>query len=156
MKIELNNRQHCGDFIRLNEAWISHYFVLEEADKKLAVNPYQIVEQGGCILSLVDAGKVVGVCALFKEEDHRYQLARMAVDDQARGKGYGDKLMQAALAQAHTMGAHSLYLLSNTKLQPALALYRKYGFQTLSEGPHPVYARSDITMELWLINRKSE
>ena len=148
MHIEINQRSHLERFIALNQAWISHYFVLEDSDKKLAENPYAIVDNGGCILSLVDEGNVVAVCALFRDSEHCYQLARMAVDTQVRGKGYGNFLMQAVIAKAKELGATSLFLHSNTKLEAAIALYRKHGFTTKSEGQHPLYARSNIVMEL--------
>jgi ribosomal protein S18 acetylase RimI-like enzyme len=150
MHVTLNQVDHLPRFIELNKAWISHYFPLEEVDKKLAENPYKIVDDGGCILSLLDNDVAVGVCALFKDSETRYQLARMAVDTTLRGKGYGNALMLAAIAHAKSIGADLLYLLSNTKLAAALALYRKHGFRSLSEGAHPVYARCDIVMELRL------
>ena len=34
----------------------------------------------------------------------------------------------------------------------AIALYRKHGFNTFTEGQHPVSARSNIVMELLLHN----
>ena len=148
MPIEFDNVDHCDDFIRLNEQWISEHFAIEEADRKLAANPFKIVSDGGHIISLVASGRVVGVCALFKISEDRYELARMAVEPSARGKGYGDALITAALNRARDKGASSIYLDSNTVLVPAIALYRKHGFETVSEGPHPEYARCNIVMEL--------
>jgi len=148
--IEFDNKSHCGDFIRLNELWISEHFAIEESDRNLAANPFKIVTDGGHIISLVEGGRVVGVCALFKEGSNRYELARMAVEPSERGKGFGNTLIEAALARARHLGASSVFLLSNTVLQAAIALYRKHGFITLSEGPHPVYARCNIIMELHL------
>lgn len=147
MTIEIDNESHCAEFIRLNEIWIKEHFVLEEADRELAIDPYKIVRDGGHILSLVENGQVVGVCALFKESPTRYQLARMAVDPNERGKGFGEVLIRSAIDLAKRVGAETLYLLSNTALVPAIALYRKHGFQVLSEGCHPVYARCNIVME---------
>jgi putative acetyltransferase len=80
MPIELDNESHIGAFIRLNELWITETFELEEADRQLASDPYQIVREGGHILSLVENGVVVGVCALFRESPARFQLARMVVE----------------------------------------------------------------------------
>lgn len=147
MTIEFDNERHCGDFIRLNEIWISEHFAIEESDRKLAANPLKVVADGGHILSLVEGGRVVGVCALFKESPARYQLARMAVEPSERGKGFGNVLIEAALARARELGASSVFLLSNTALKSAIGLYRKHGFATLSEGPHPIYARCNIVME---------
>lgn len=150
MPVEFDNASHCDAFVRLNEHWINEHFTLEEADRRLAADPYRIVRDGGHILSLADAGRVLGVCALIREHEHRYQLARMAVDPRERGKGHGEALIAAALERAREDGARSVYLLSNTVLAPAIALYRKHGFKTVSEGPHPVYARCNIVMELQL------
>lgn len=145
--VEIDNKDHCDDFVRLNELWITEHFALEESDRRLAADPWKIVRDGGHILSLVVDGKVVGVCALFRESPARFELARMAVDPGERGKGYGDVLMQAAIAKAKAGGAETVFLLSNTVLAPAIALYRKAGFSTVSEGTHPVYARCNIVME---------
>lgn len=150
MPIELDNEKHCPAFVRLNELWIREHFALEEADRRLAADPYRIVREGGHILALVGDGRVVGVCALFKESPARFELARMAVEAAERGKGYGDILMRAAIAKARERGATTVYLLSNTVLGPAIALYRKHGFRTVAEGPHPLYARCNIVMELRL------
>ena len=156
MPIEFDNECHCEDFVRLNEQWISEHFLIEEADRKLAANPFEIVRNGGHIISLVEAGRVIGVCALFKESQQCYQLARMAVEASERGKGHGNTLIRAALQLAREKGATRIYLLSNTVLAPAIALYRKYGFNTHSEGQHPIYARSNIIMELLLNNGAQE
>jgi GNAT superfamily N-acetyltransferase len=148
MPVEIDNRDDCADFIRLNELWIEEHFELEEADRELAADPYKIVRDGGHILSLRQDGRVVGVCALFRETPTRFELARMAVEPTERGKGYGDVLMRATIAKARDRGATTVQLLSNTVLRPAIALYRKHGFRTVTEGPHALYARCNIVMEL--------
>lgn len=148
MEIHVNQKEHLDDFIRLNEEWISTYFEIEDVDRALAANPYKIIEDGGYIFSLVSDGSVLGVCALFNEGNGVFELARMAVSPKAQGRGFGDKLMLACLEKLKVIGANKVYLVSNTKLEAAIALYQKYGFKTKSEGQHPVYARADIVMEL--------
>lgn len=147
MQIYENRREHLTDFIRLNERWIRHYFELEEADHKLAAAPESVIEQGGFVFSLMEGNVIAGVCALFNQGDGVFELARMAVDPAHQGKGYGDTLMNAALAKLEVIGARRVRLLSNTVLTPAITLYKKHGFETVSTEQHPVYKRCNIVME---------
>lgn len=143
----INQSEYLEEFVRLNEAWISRHFKIEEADIKLSANPAKIIEDGGYIFTLLATTEIVGVCALFKEQENSYQLARMAVAREHQGHGYGNILMDAAIAKLLELKAKRVYLLSNTILVPAITLYKKYGFMTVSEGQHPVYARCNIVME---------
>ena len=147
MELLENDARYFDDFIRLNEEWISHYFELEAADRALAANPQKVINDGGYIFCLLDDGKVLGVCALFYSEPAVYELARMAVSPLAQGRGLSHQLMDAALSKLKCIEARKVYLISNTKLEPAIALYKKHGFDTVSIGQHPVYARADIVME---------
>lgn len=146
-KLHINNESHYKDFIALNEQWISEHFTIEEADRALAANPGSVIEKGGYILSLQNEDTVVGVCALFSQGDGRYELARLAVNEDYRRKGYGDKLIKEAFKILKNKNVKSVNLMSNTKLEPALSLYKKHGFEVLLEGKHPVYTRTNITME---------
>ena len=148
MEVLENQKAYLDDFIRLNEEWISTYFEIEAADRALAACPEKIILNGGYIFSLLVDNDVVGVCALFNEGDGTFELARMAVSLKHQGKGYGSVLMNTCLKKLDSIGAKKVYLLSNTKLEPALALYQKHGFITASTGPHPVYSRANIVMEL--------
>lgn len=147
MQIETNNRSHLLEFVRLNELWISEHFSIEQVDRDLAANPGKIIDNGGFVFSLMQGDQVAGVCALFRETDERFQLARMAVDPALRGKGFGLALIEHAISQAKLKGAKSLYLLSNTVLAPAISLYERFGFTATAQGQHPVYARCNIVME---------
>lgn len=147
MDVVENQKELLDDFIRLNEEWISTYFTLEDTDRALAKNPSQIIDNGGYIFSVISNHQVMGVCALFNEGNGVFELARMAVAPQAQGNGLGHRLMQASLAKLTAIGAQKVYLVSNTKLKAAIALYKKHGFKTVSEGQHPVYSRANIVME---------
>lgn len=149
MKIEIveNQEEFLNDFIRLNEEWISTYFEIEEIDRRLAGNPKKVIEDGGYIFSLLENKGVVGVCALFNKGNGIYELARMAVAPNYQGKGYGKILIQTCLSKLGEIKAKKVHLVSNTKLETAIALYKKYGFKTISQEQHPVYARANITME---------
>jgi len=148
MEIHENNKEHLNDFIKLNEEWISKYFSLEEADEKLAANPYRVIENNGYIFSLAEENQVIGVCALFNEGNGVFEIARMAVSPAHQGKGLGNTLIQTCISKAVKINAKKIYLVSNTKLQAAIGLYKKHGFVTVQTGQHPVYSRANIIMEL--------
>ena len=140
--------KYYSAFKLLNEEWIKAYFVLEDADKIALDDPEgYILEKGGKILCAIEDDIVLGVCALMKMEgdDFDYELAKMAVSPEAQGKGIGHVLGLAIIEKAKSLGATNLFLESNTKLKPALSLYRKLGFQKI-EGYASPYERSNIQM----------
>ena len=81
------------------------------------------------------------------DSPYGYELAKLAVDTSIQRKGIGRKLCEAAIEKARMSGGGRLFLESNTRLKPAIALYRRLGFKELPEY-HPAYARGDIQMEL--------
>ena len=148
MKVHENFEEHLPEFIKLNEDWISEYFEIEDVDVALAKNPNKIIENGGFVFSLVDDGVVVGVCALFNEGNGIFELARMAVAKQFHSRGYSSLLITECLNKLNDVGASKVHLVSNTKLEPAINLYKKHGFETVSLEQHPVYSRANISMVL--------
>ena len=141
---------HFEVFRRLNYEWIDRYFGVEPADREMLDAPQDIIDSGGHILVALIDGSPVGVCALLPEADGTFELAKMAVDGDVRGRGIGWALGQAAIATARAAGASRLVLQSNTVLAPAMALYRKLGFVEVHDAPS-LYARSNIHMELRLV-----
>jgi len=138
-------------FESLNRAWIDEYFEIEDADRTVFSNPFkEIVEPGGQIFFIVSNGEVLGTCGVMRLSDDVYELAKMAVAAEARGRGYGDLLIESAIDFARQSGAGRLMLLSNTRLNPAIALYRKHGFESVPITDAHDYSRVDIQMELEL------
>ena len=148
--------EHHKAFQELNEEWITTYFKLEDADRKALDNPKDyILDKGGKILVAVENKTVLGVCALLKMQDNKYdyELAKMAVSPKARGKGIGYLLGKSIVKKAKELNASYLYLESNTILKPAISLYEKLGFKKIS-GHYTPYERCNIQMELNLNNQK--
>ncbi len=137
-------------FERLNKAWIKKHFVVEDLDRKALEHPKEyILDNGGHILIALDNEKPVGACALIKmdDEDYDYELAKMAVSQEHRGKGIGEKLCRAVIEKARSLGARAIFLESNQVLAPAIKLYEKVGFKKL-ETIDSLYSRCDIQMSL--------
>lgn len=139
-------------FCALNKEWITRYFEVEEADLRALEHPQEyILDRGGFIFVGCYKGEPVGVCALLRMDDpeYDYELAKLAVSPEAQGLGLGVRLCEAVIEKARQMGAGKIFLESNTRLHPAIHIYRKVGFRELPKRPSE-YKRADIWMELRL------
>jgi N-acetylglutamate synthase-like GNAT family acetyltransferase/DNA-binding MarR family transcriptional regulator len=144
------SEEYKADFSELNKQWILKYWQLEQADLDALDSPQEyILDKGGVIYLASYNNEIVGSCALLKMSDDVYELAKMAVSDKAKGKGIGVLLGKRALLRAHERKAKKVYLESNTRLEPAINLYKKLGFKQISGVSSP-YERCNIQMELVL------
>lgn len=140
-----------GAYVSLNRQWIEKYFEIEPMDTQQLENPTEnILKKGGEIFIVLENGKAVGTCALLPHGKDCFELAKMAVDPDYQGRGYGDLLMTKAISWAKARKANSIVLLSNTILSAAISLYQKFGFRTVKLGSHPDYDRCNIEMKLEL------
>lgn len=94
-------------------------------------------------------GRAVGCCALILVRPGVFELAKMAVSEELRGRGVGRKVLEAAVKEARGMGVTLLVLATNSKLENAVHLYESVGFRHLPPEPSP-YARADVFMEMAL------
>ena len=139
-------------FKDLNRWWIEQYFKMEEMDHKSLDNPENyILDNGGYIAVALFANKPVGVCALIKMQNPKYdyELAKMGVSPLVQGKGIGYLLGSAIIKKAKEWNAKNIFLETNTKLTPAINLYKKLGFKKITGISSP-YERSNYQMELIL------
>ena len=140
-------------FRRLNEAWISERYALEEADRKVLNDPFTIiVDPGGDVLIVRDECRVVGCVALVNVGGGIFELAKMTVVSDLRNRGIGRSLLEAAIERARDLGARSLFLGTSVQLPAAVHLYEGLGFRRVPReqvGPMP-YERADLFMALAL------
>lgn len=139
------------DFYRINVEWIEEMFTLEATDAHLLENPREvIVDRGGAILFVQDEQrKVLGTCALLRVDESTFELTKMGVSAEARGKKAGEFLLHAVLRKAKILQAQALYLLTNTKCRAAIHLYEKIGFvhdAGILESYGSRYERCDVGM----------
>nr|WP_197501304.1 GNAT family N-acetyltransferase [Hyphomonas sp. Mor2] len=126
--------QDASAFRDLNLAWVEAYFTVEAEDRAQLEDPRtHILDKGGAILMAELDGESVGTVGLVPGHGARVlELIKMSARSDLQGKGIGRALMEAAVAKARDMGAVQIWLETNTKLEAALALYRKSGFRELS------------------------
>ncbi len=149
----LKSGEDATAFRTLNEEWITRYFTLEKMDRETLGDPEgKILKKGGCILMAYLGRQAIGCVALIPMGNGVYELSKMAVSPQMRGLGIGRRLLEHAIAQAKRMGARSLFLGSNSRLENAVHLYESIGFRHVPPEriPEMPYARANVFMELSL------
>ena len=142
----------ADDFARLNYEWIEKFFAVETHDRDILDNPREsVIDPGGQIFMAIVSGLAAGTVALIPSGDGVLELTRMAVSPEFQGMGIANHLMQRSIEFATANGSRLVFLESHRSLQPALALYRKFGFIEVPTDPNSEYARADIRMELVLM-----
>jgi len=137
-------------FKELNIAWLEKYFYVEKYDLEVLSNPEKyILDKGGNIYFILENEIPKGVVALMINEYDELELTKMGMDESAKGKGYGNLLMKHCIEEAQKTKKNELFLYSNTKLGPAIHLYKKYGFMEIPVGKSE-YERCNIKMKLEL------
>ena len=140
--------KHHEDFRRLNLEWLEKYDLAESHDLEILDDPKgTILDRGGVIYMAQADQELVGSAALMKEDEGIYELAKMAVTGNWQGKGISKLLIEKCLDTARIWNARKLTLYSNSQLQTALRLYKKYGFYHVSAKNSP-FVTADVRMEL--------
>lgn len=131
----------------LNYEWLEKYFRIEEGDVASLSDPQKhIIDKGGHIYYAKLNGEIVGTASLLKKSETAYELGKLAVSDKAQGHGIGTILIEHCLNMAKQKQIKTLILYSNTTLQSAIHVFRKYGFEEV-ELESGVYERANIKME---------
>jgi ribosomal protein S18 acetylase RimI-like enzyme len=144
------NIKYAKYFYDLNIEWLKTYFYVEPFDEEVLSKPDKyIIDKGGFIFFAIKDDLVVGTVALMPtEENGILELTKMAVLPEERGQKIGQQLLQHCIDFGKLQNLKALLLYSNTKLENAIYLYRKYGFKELELEVDSPYVRSDIKMLL--------
>lgn len=144
------DEKYAQNFYDLNIEWLNTFFYVEPYDKEVLSKPDKyIIDKGGFIFFAIKDAKVVGTVALMPTKENRVlELTKMAVLPEERGKRIGQQLLKFCIDFGKSEKLKGLLLYSNTKLENAIYLYRKYGFKELElENDNP-YERANIKMLL--------
>ena len=142
--------KYLDDFKRLNIEWLEKYNLAEQHDFDVLNDPKgMILDGGGHLFLAVENDMIIGSAALVNEHDGLYELAKMAVDPAARGKGIGKTLIEHCLQKAKDIQAKKILLYSNSQLTTAISMYEKYGFKHIPVIDSP-FVTADVKMELSL------
>jgi len=145
------NKKYSEQFFTLNKVWIEESWHLEDSDKKDLLNPDKIVENGGQVFFALENKIAIGTVAMIKSSGDRFELAKMTVQEDFRGKGIANMLMNECLKFAKQKNAREIFLISNDSLIIARNLYDKNGFKEVKLDSQK-YDRGNVKMCLKITN----
>jgi GNAT superfamily N-acetyltransferase len=117
-------------FIDLNTEWLESFFEVENYDREVLKNCEElIINSGGYIFFGKKNNIIIGTFAFIKRNNNLFELSKMAIKKEERGKGYGSKMLEFAILFGEKHNWKETYLYSSTKLKNSIYLYKKYGFK---------------------------
>lgn len=142
--------EYAPYFYDLNIEWLKTFFYVEPYDEEVLSNPDKyIIDKGGHIFFAKLYNEIVGTVALMPmTENNVYELTKMGVSPKHRGHKIGQQLMQKCIDFAKEHRFNKLVLYSNTKLENAIYIYKKYSFIEIPVEENCPYERCNIKMEL--------
>ena len=144
------SEEYANDFRDLNLEWLDKYKLTESHDLEVINHPKEaILDKGGHIFLAREGDKIVGTAGIANEGDSIYELVKMTVAPEFRGQGISRMLIEKCLDKARELKAKKIFLYSNSQLQTAISLYKKYGFVHVDASNSPLVT-ADVKMELSL------
>jgi len=142
--------EYANDFRALNLEWLDKYNLTESHDLEVINHPKEsILDRGGYIFLAKEGEKIIGTAGIANEGDSVYELVKMTVAPAFRGRGISKMLIEKCLEKARELKAKKVFLYSNSQLQTAISLYKKYGFVHVDASNSPLVT-ADIKMEMTL------
>src|SRR5689334_6439033 len=142
--------EYAKDFRDLNLEWLESYNLTESHDLEIINHPQEtILDNGGYIFLAKEGDKIIGTAGIANEGDSVFELVKMTVTPSFRGKGISKMLIEKCLDKARELKAKKVFLYSNSQLQTAISLYKKYGFVHVDASNSPLVT-ADVKMELTL------
>ncbi|WP_445957440.1 GNAT family N-acetyltransferase [Yeosuana sp.] len=152
VKIISYKPKYSANFYDLNIEWLKAYFYVEPYDEEVLSNPLKhIINKGGHIFFAELDKEILGTVALMPTtEASVFELTKMAVSPNHRGKKIGQQLMQHCIDFSKNKNLKSIIIYSSRKLENAIYIYKKYGFVEIPVEDNCPYERCDIKMEYHL------
>ena len=142
--------EYANDFRALNLEWLDKYNLTESHDLEVINHPKEsILDRGGYIFLAKEGEKIIGTAGIANEGDSVYELVKMTVAAAFRGRGISKMLIEKCLEKARELKAKKVFLYSNSQLQTAISLYKKYGFVHVDASNSPLVT-ADVKMEMTL------
>lgn len=139
--------EYKQDFIDFNTAWIVDNFgFLEKEDMETFDRIDEELAVGAMIYFAVEDGVALATCMAKPMKGGTWEICKLGSNKFRPHPGCGSAVFQAAMQWAIDHGAKKLFILSNSKLKPAIHIYEKNGFHEIKLDDYE-YVRGDIAFE---------
>ncbi|MCT4623103.1 MAG: GNAT family N-acetyltransferase [Schleiferiaceae bacterium] len=149
--IDKYSEKNKGDFENLWVSWLTNSMGLkpQQVDLDEVQNPVdKYIVGGGMAFYANHNDQCIGVVSVKKLNETEYEFCKLVVSESARGLGLGKRLVQKCIDYVKEVKGETLYLQSFHKLDVAVNLYKKMGFE---DCPAPkgmlVVERTEIIMK---------
>ena len=91
-------------------------------------------------------GTALATCMAKQMDGDTWEICKLGSNKEIPHKGAGSAVFDASMKWAEDHGAKRLFLISNSKLLPAIHIYEKHGFTEVKLEDYE-YERGDIAFE---------
>ncbi len=149
MEIVKYDPKYRESFIQFNTDWIVDNFGhLEAEDLETFEKIDEEIEEGGMIFFAVEGDIVLATCMAKPMDETTWEICKLGSNKHVPHKGCGSAVFGRAVQWAIDHEAKRLFILSNSKLKPAIHIYEKFGFKEIKLDNYE-YERGDIAFERW-------
>ena len=113
--------------------WIQVDLCFQHVDEELEHFPDKYREPDGAFFVAKVRNTVAGCVGIKKIADGICEMKRLFVRDEYKGQGVGKHLVDAIILEAKRKGYLCMRLDTLTRMDKALALYRKFGFKEIGQ-----------------------
>lgn len=136
------------DFAAGLEEPVQRYIDLSLSADLADIPRHYLTESGSHFWVAEVRGAVQGMVGVQRRSEEEGELRRMSVAAGARRQGIGWKLLEAVEAFCREQGYHRIALSTVNYLQPAMAMYLKFGFRLVDQKPYDVFTEYFFVKEL--------
>jgi N-acetylglutamate synthase-like GNAT family acetyltransferase len=149
MKVVPYDPKYKKDFIEMNKQWITEMFVLEEEDLAVLNNIDQALDEGGQIFFAIDDDEnVLACCMIAPLSNGEWEIEKFCARGMYTGTGAGTACLKACMDYAKEKQVEKIVIVTNTKCEQAVHLYRKFGFTEVPVDKEKFpYERGNIAFE---------
>ena len=114
-------------------AWLDAFARMEKLDEKKKASAEKLfsIQANPIRFARMAADGRIIACATVVPERGYAGIANVVVDEACRGRGYGQRLCRALVAEAAALGAHTAYLCVVQNNPAARHIYEKLGFRKM-------------------------